>query len=100
MMAILSEYKRRSEEHTSELQLRVDISYAVFCLKKKYSHIHRRRRYSSSDDATMTMARVFASLVGDNRCRLRVRCLRTHFFLNKPPAANITPLSQPAAPPI
>src|ERR1044071_10332268 len=24
----------RSEEHTSELQLRVDISYAVFCLKK------------------------------------------------------------------
>ena len=25
----------RSEEHTSELQSRVDISYAVFCLKKK-----------------------------------------------------------------
>src|ERR1044071_9813986 len=24
----------RSEEHTSELQSRVDISYAVFCLKK------------------------------------------------------------------
>src|ERR1044071_10322456 len=24
-----------SEEHTSELQSRVDISYAVFCLKKK-----------------------------------------------------------------
>src|ERR1044071_6620197 len=24
---------RRSEEHTSELQSRVDISYAVFCLK-------------------------------------------------------------------
>src|ERR1044071_4697073 len=30
-------YKKtdRSEEHTSELQSRVDISYAVFCLKKK-----------------------------------------------------------------
>src|ERR1044071_7032546 len=26
---------QRSEEHTSELQSRVDISYAVFCLKKK-----------------------------------------------------------------
>src|SRR6184192_4913636 len=26
---------RRSEEHTSELQLPIDISYAVFCLKKK-----------------------------------------------------------------
>src|SRR6184192_4464895 len=25
----------RSEEHTSELQLPIDISYAVFCLKKK-----------------------------------------------------------------
>src|ERR1044071_10048089 len=27
--------QERSEEHTSELQSRVDISYAVFCLKKK-----------------------------------------------------------------
>src|ERR1044071_10181718 len=27
--------KDRSEEHTSELQSRVDISYAVFCLKTK-----------------------------------------------------------------
>src|ERR1044071_10348549 len=27
--------RHRSEEHTSELQSRVDISYAVFCLKKK-----------------------------------------------------------------
>src|SRR6059058_4073529 len=26
---------QRSEEHTSELQSRNDISYAVFCLKKK-----------------------------------------------------------------
>src|SRR6059058_2647994 len=28
----------RSEEHTSELQSRNDISYAVFCLKKKIIH--------------------------------------------------------------
>src|ERR1044071_9096709 len=27
-------FRNRSEEHTSELQSRVDISYAVFCLKK------------------------------------------------------------------
>src|SRR5213075_3302972 len=27
--------RSRSEEHTSELQLRLVISYAVFCLKKK-----------------------------------------------------------------
>src|ERR1043165_10173367 len=30
-------YKERSEEHTSELQSRGLISYAVFCLKKKNS---------------------------------------------------------------
>src|SRR3546814_6007839 len=30
---------RRSEEHTSELQSLMRISYAVFCLKKKKNHI-------------------------------------------------------------
>src|SRR3546814_5764354 len=30
---------RRSEEHTSELQSLMRISYAVFCLKKKNKHI-------------------------------------------------------------
>src|SRR3546814_5731708 len=36
----------RSEEHTSELQSLMRISYAVFCLKKKHMHInntHSRR---------------------------------------------------------
>src|SRR3546814_8952214 len=33
----------RSEEHTSELQSLMRISYAVFCLKKKKSHyIHKK----------------------------------------------------------
>ena len=32
---IRGEEKSRSEEHTSELQSHVRISYAVFCLKKK-----------------------------------------------------------------
>src|SRR3546814_2680621 len=31
----------RSEEHTSELQSLMRISYAVFCLKKKNNSIHR-----------------------------------------------------------
>src|SRR6184192_938762 len=40
----------RSEEHTSELQSPIDISYAVFCLKKKKRGRHergarRRRRH-------------------------------------------------------
>src|SRR3546814_5347801 len=30
----------RSEEHTSELQSLIRISYAVFCLKKKIAHHH------------------------------------------------------------
>src|SRR3546814_4545044 len=30
----------RSEEHTSELQSLMRISYAVFCLKKKNKHTH------------------------------------------------------------
>ena len=31
--------KRRSEEHTSELQSQSTISYAVFCLKKKKTQL-------------------------------------------------------------
>src|SRR3546814_9703672 len=31
---------RRSEEHTSELQSLMRLSYAVFCLKKKTTNIH------------------------------------------------------------
>src|SRR3546814_6215931 len=33
--ATIGRYLRRSEEHTSELQSLMRISYAVFCLKKK-----------------------------------------------------------------
>src|SRR3546814_5676453 len=32
--------KTRSEEHTSELQSLMRISYAVFCLKKKHKKLH------------------------------------------------------------
>src|SRR3546814_3660065 len=35
---LLSPLPRRSEEHTSELQSLMRISYAVFCLKKKKIH--------------------------------------------------------------
>src|SRR3546814_2987831 len=36
----------RSEEHTSELQSLMRISYAVFCLKKKNNNIRRYHKYS------------------------------------------------------
>src|SRR3546814_1270926 len=35
----------RSEEHTSELQSLMRISYAVFCLKKKKSRVHHIARH-------------------------------------------------------
>src|SRR3546814_4072319 len=35
----------RSEEHTSELQSLMRISYAVFCLKKKTSKQHKYRHH-------------------------------------------------------
>src|SRR3546814_2368665 len=41
MVAGLGEaHRRRSEEHTSELQSLMRISYAVFCLKKKKKQSH------------------------------------------------------------
>src|SRR3546814_8642298 len=36
---------RRSEEHTSELQSLMRISYAVFCLKKKKKNKHKNKYY-------------------------------------------------------
>src|SRR3546814_2165206 len=35
----------RSEEHTSELQSLMRISYAVFCLKKKKQHTHTHNQH-------------------------------------------------------
>src|SRR3546814_1848917 len=38
-IAVPTRFMRRSEEHTSELQSLMRISYAVFCLKKKKTYI-------------------------------------------------------------
>src|SRR3546814_8665243 len=38
VMRLVEAGKLRSEEHTSELQSLMRISYAVFCLKKKNTH--------------------------------------------------------------
>src|SRR3546814_1921692 len=39
--------RERSEEHTSELQSLMRISYAVFCLKKKKKQKHRREQITT-----------------------------------------------------
>src|SRR3546814_10476554 len=40
VLAVGDIHGRRSEEHTSELQSLMRISYAVFCLKKKHTTTH------------------------------------------------------------
>src|SRR3546814_3607341 len=44
-----SKASSRSEEHTSELQSLMRISYAVFCLKKKTDHSHKSSRPKPND---------------------------------------------------
>src|SRR3546814_1523910 len=44
-LARLVEMEMRSEEHTSELQSLMRISYAVFCLKKKNKHKDKYKRH-------------------------------------------------------
>src|SRR3546814_7957112 len=45
----------RSEEHTSELQSLMRISYAVFCLKKKKQHTSNTTKFKSRNH-TITIA--------------------------------------------
>src|SRR3546814_10013520 len=46
----------RSEEHTSELQSLMRISYAGFSLKKKKSHQSSRKEYNNHENQTPTRA--------------------------------------------
>src|SRR3546814_3856648 len=48
---------KRSEEHTSELQSLMRISYAVFCLKKK----RKKTRTRITDNSIVTMTSYFRS---------------------------------------
>src|SRR3546814_2118041 len=47
--AIRGTVRQRSEEHTSELQSLMRISYAVFCLKKKNTIIYIKKYTKSID---------------------------------------------------
>src|SRR3546814_2482286 len=50
----------RSEEHTSELQSLMRISYAVFCLKKKTTHIinYRQLEQTTKDKQTQLIHKI------------------------------------------
>src|SRR3546814_1092374 len=47
--ALLPRFVVRSEEHTSELQSLMRISYAVFCLKKKKQRTHLQTTFNQVD---------------------------------------------------
>src|SRR3546814_6230005 len=49
---------RRSEEHTSELQSLMRISYAVFCLKKKTNHTKNTKYNKTKQNNTNKKQRV------------------------------------------
>src|SRR3546814_9896143 len=48
--AALADMVERSEEHTSELQSLMRISYAVFCLKKKISSQRQNKIIETAND--------------------------------------------------
>src|SRR3546814_3222501 len=50
----------RSEEHTSELQSLMRISYAVFCLKKKKTPVTKHHKYHFHSNRYMTRVRDLA----------------------------------------
>src|SRR3546814_2390080 len=49
MLALMKPDAWRSEEHTSELQSLMRISYAVFCLKKKKEKTDQTHRHTSDN---------------------------------------------------
>src|SRR3546814_3290781 len=60
---ILSARRERSEEHTSELQSLMRISYAVFCLKKKkHQHEYPQTLYKYYSTITASYSVLFSTL--------------------------------------
>src|SRR3546814_3834604 len=58
----------RSEEHTSELQSLMRISYAVFCLKNKKTHKHsRNNNQKKTQQTTEIIHRVVARMLEVNK---------------------------------
>src|SRR3546814_9643835 len=58
----------RSEEHTSELQSLMRISYAVFCLKKKKTHI-----FSKTTITTLITDNIQKPLTRKEQCNTTTR---------------------------
>src|ERR1044071_8173788 len=97
---------QRSEEHTSELQSRVDISYAVFCLKKTQP-AERSRTHEQSRQVGTAVTRGGAVVCerrrvggGAARCELDDTPAFECFFFNDTATTEIYTLSLHDALPI
>src|SRR3546814_2851032 len=55
-------WANRSEEHTSELQSLMRISYAVFCLKKKQNKTHNPQRTHAPNTDKSPLTRISENL--------------------------------------
>src|SRR3546814_7930362 len=71
--------RQRSEEHTSELQSLMRISYAVFCLKKKTTQPYTDRRipHHTSHNNRRTQARP-PTTIPYNNCLLLLYIKHSH----------------------
>src|SRR3546814_6196324 len=65
----MSRLMSRSEEHTSELQSLMRISYAVFCLKKKTHEIPHQHAAQHNDKHTKHKHHPESWMIGDTRKR-------------------------------
>src|ERR1043165_667495 len=93
----------RSEEHTSELQSRGLISYAVFCLKKKKNTTAQDPAHWRIADDEVNIRCSSLSVTEHALCACAVSsCLRWVvrcfflFFLNDPAPPDIPPFPPPA----
>src|ERR1043166_9645149 len=90
---------RRSEEHTSELQSRFGISYAVFCLKKKQLSPSSRiifplLSHNASCEGVVTFE--YVEIKDDPSGERRTACV----FCNNAAPSKISPFSLPDAIPV
>src|SRR6056300_511605 len=81
--------KQRSEEHTSELQSHSEISYAVFCLKKKKTNKQNNITHCFINSLIYLEVRL-VFLVFPRTCRY-VYCFVFFFFLmiRRPPRSTL-----------
>src|SRR3546814_970230 len=68
----LGDVQARSEEHTSELQSLMRISYAVFCLKKKKNTIHNSEKTITTNTISHQQKHIESTL----RCRPHIQWQR------------------------